>query len=237
MGPKAKVSVEEAVNALKKYIKYFIPPEKPKWSADIWKTLAKELDFKWDHNAVRTHVNNNRRNILTVALQECGYFTEEVKVESNIDNGENENIDYSDGSNSEDEDNINDPDYCAHSAYFNDLDEIDEFDVEICRDLIIDNDGETITAASAKLELENLIASRNTEKFLSNVTAEIENLDLDSKKNIFPNTPADGKDSLSISTWMTKILKTSKNVIHQGEKLHGFFLPTLEKLLIEAAVL
>lgn len=30
---------------------------------------------------------------------------------------------------------------------------------------------------------------------------------------------------------MTKILKISKNVLHQGEKLLGFFLPTLEKPL------
>lgn len=61
-----------------------------------------------------------------------------VKLKSNIDNVENENIidyRYDDDSNSIDGDNINDPDYCAYSAYFDDLDEMVEFDVEICKDL------------------------------------------------------------------------------------------------------
>lgn len=55
---------------------------------------------------------------------------QEVKVKSNIDNVENENIidyRYDDDSNSIDGYNINDPDYCAHSAYFDNLDEIDKF--------------------------------------------------------------------------------------------------------------
>lgn len=69
MGPEAKVSVESAVNSLKKYIKYFIPPEKPKWSSDIWQTLSNELENKWDRHAVCTNVNGNRRNILTISLE------------------------------------------------------------------------------------------------------------------------------------------------------------------------
>lgn len=63
---------------------------------------------------------------------------QEMKLKSNTDNVKNENIidyRYDDDSNSIDGDNINDPDYCAHSAYFDDLDEMVEFDVEICRDL------------------------------------------------------------------------------------------------------
>lgn len=136
MGPKARVTVEAAVNVLKKHIKHFIPPGKPKWSSSIWQTLSEELDYKWDKNAVRTNVNNNRRNILTIALMECGYFTDEVKTKLNIYDNESENIDYSSSIGSSDDDNkINDPDYCDYSAFFNDISEIEEFDVEISREL------------------------------------------------------------------------------------------------------
>ncbi|KAK0161649.1 hypothetical protein PV327_010102 [Microctonus hyperodae] len=109
--------------------------QKPKWSSDIWKTISKELGYKWGHDAVGTNVNNIRRNILTIALQECGYFSKEVKAKSSTyDDDENKNNDYNSSSDDEDN-NINDPDYDDHSACFEDLNEIEEFDVEICREL------------------------------------------------------------------------------------------------------
>lgn len=133
MGPKARVTVEDAVGALKKHIKYFIPPKRPKWSSECWKIIANELGNKWDDNSVRTNVNNNRRQILTIALKECGYFTEEKNTESGICNEvENGNID---SSNSDEDDIDNDPDYVNHDSYFNDGDQIEEFDVEIRREL------------------------------------------------------------------------------------------------------
>ncbi|KAK0169635.1 hypothetical protein PV328_011777 [Microctonus aethiopoides] len=52
------------------------------------------------------------------------------------------------------------------------------------------------------------------EKLLSNITVEIDALDLDSKVNISPKIPANEteKDSLIISTWISKLFKKSKNM-------------------------
>lgn len=104
----------------------------PKWSSDIWQTLSNELENKWDRHAVRTNVNGNRRNILTIASKECGYYRDESTTKSDVYGDEIESIDSS--SNSDDEgDNDNDPDYCKHVGYFEDFSKIEEFDVEICR--------------------------------------------------------------------------------------------------------
>ncbi|CAG5079579.1 Similar to NOF: 120.7 kDa protein in NOF-FB transposable element (Drosophila melanogaster) [Cotesia congregata] len=133
MAPRAQVSVESAVNALKKHIKYFIPPEKPKWSSKIWRIISDELGNQWNENAVRTNVNQNRRNILSIALQECGYFRGEINTESSkYDDLQDENVD---SSSSDEDDDSNDPDYCDQAAYFNNIEEIQEFDVEISKEL------------------------------------------------------------------------------------------------------
>lgn len=85
-------------------------------------------------------MNNNRRNILTIALTDCGYFTAEANTKSSTCNNHNDDDDEVedrsiDNSDSDEDNYDNDPDYCDQAAYFNDTAEIEEFDVDICRDL------------------------------------------------------------------------------------------------------
>ncbi|KAH0540292.1 hypothetical protein KQX54_015640 [Cotesia glomerata] len=132
---KALVSVEDAVKVLKKHIKYFIPPEKQKWSSEVWKLISKDLNDKWNVDAVRTNVNNDRRNILTIALKETGFFSDPLSTEPNNYKNETSIEDRGSPSSSEDEDDdTKDPDYCHDGIFFDSSDNLEEFDVEIRRE-------------------------------------------------------------------------------------------------------
>lgn len=135
MGPKSLVSVEDAVKVLKKHIKYFIPPEKPRWASEVWKLISKDLNDKWNVDTVRTNVNNDRRNILTIALKETGYFSDPLSTEPNNYKNETSIEDRGSCSSSEDEDDdTKDLDYCHDGIFFDSSDNLEEFDVEICRE-------------------------------------------------------------------------------------------------------
>lgn len=105
-------------------------------------------------------------------------------------------------------------------------------------DGMVDVNGEEITPLIAESELEDLISHRNVVQFFANVTEDIAKINFDPDTHTLSNTSphSSERDSLSISTWINNILKVSENVVYQGEKLNSFFLPTLEKPLVEAAM-
>ncbi|XP_074106328.1 uncharacterized protein LOC141532067 [Cotesia typhae] len=107
MGRRRYVSVESAVQVLKKYIKYFVP-DLPPWSSEIWQIISNELENKWSSDCVRVNVRQDRKKILTIARQECGYFSENSKksdVNDNYDDDLNrDNLNESIGSDSDNDD-------------------------------------------------------------------------------------------------------------------------------------
>lgn len=97
MPSKSRVPVEDAVIVLKRYMNYFNSETLPIHSSPVWKEMSNEPEFykKWNADAVRTNVKQNRRNILTIAREECGYFIEE-KQQKNDDYENIEAIHYYD---------------------------------------------------------------------------------------------------------------------------------------------
>ncbi|XP_014298089.2 120.7 kDa protein in NOF-FB transposable element [Microplitis demolitor] len=141
MPRESAISVEVAVNVLKKYITFFIPDTLPQWSSPVWKQIADDLDLKdkWTVESVRTNVTKDRRKILTLAREQCGIFLPKNKPESSCNfnlntssNNYDDNDDDDDGE--DDDDNDNDPDYVVNSN-FEELSDLEEFDVEVTRQL------------------------------------------------------------------------------------------------------
>ncbi|CAH2084305.1 unnamed protein product [Euphydryas editha] len=68
------VPVQLAVNAIKKYIKYFQTDKLPEHSSKVWQDISDELKGLWKVSAVRVNIQQDRRKILTLAREECGIF-------------------------------------------------------------------------------------------------------------------------------------------------------------------
>ncbi|XP_074111200.1 uncharacterized protein LOC141535245 isoform X2 [Cotesia typhae] len=84
MPPTSVVSVELAVNVIKKYISHFVNGLPP-WNSDVWKLIQKdsELKGKWTLGSVRTNIREDRRNILTEARRQCGILDPNSTKKSN----------------------------------------------------------------------------------------------------------------------------------------------------------
>lgn len=132
MPRKFVMPVDEAVKVLKRYISYFITESLPEWSSDVWKKIADEKEIKkygWTIHLVRTNVRDNRRNILTRAREECGYFeNRNVKDESYDNFGDSD-----DDSCCEDDDE-NDLDY-VNNLYKDENHGLEIFDVVVDKSL------------------------------------------------------------------------------------------------------
>ncbi|XP_074106373.1 uncharacterized protein LOC141532101 [Cotesia typhae] len=103
------VSVHLAVNALKKYIKYFQTEKLPEHSSRVWQDISDELKGLWKFPAVRVNVRQDRRKILTLAREECGIF---IGGEENISPTVNDSTSSQDNSTKYDlnDDNISNDD-------------------------------------------------------------------------------------------------------------------------------
>lgn len=103
------VSVHLAVNALKKYIKYFQTEKLPEHSSRVWQDISDELKGLWKVPAVRVNVRQDRRKILTLAREECGIF---IGGEENISPTVNDSTSSQDNSTKYDlnDDNISNDD-------------------------------------------------------------------------------------------------------------------------------
>ncbi|XP_044733341.1 uncharacterized protein LOC123295944 [Chrysoperla carnea] len=84
MPRKSCVPVEDAVTVIKRYINNFNSDTLPIHSSPIWKEMSNEPEFykKWNTDVVRTNVKKDRRNILTIAREECGYFIEKKQQQN-----------------------------------------------------------------------------------------------------------------------------------------------------------
>lgn len=136
MGRQRYVFVESAIQVLKKHIKYFIP-DLPLWSSEIWQIISDELKNKWSSNCVRVNVRQDRKKILTIVWQECGYFSQNSNISNINDDNEldNDNLNKSIDSESSNDDDKNDIDYVNENWYFHDSNEIEDFGVEIFREV------------------------------------------------------------------------------------------------------
>ncbi|XP_074111197.1 uncharacterized protein LOC141535245 isoform X1 [Cotesia typhae] len=137
MPPTSVVSVELAVNVIKKYISHFVNGLPP-WNSDVWKLIQKdsELKGKWTLGSVRTNIREDRRNILTEARRQCGILDPNSTKKSNkLDqNGKISNISYN---TNEDEDSADDAvnDMSGLDSEEDDVDEQEPFTVELSREL------------------------------------------------------------------------------------------------------
>ncbi|XP_074106782.1 uncharacterized protein LOC141532362 [Cotesia typhae] len=126
--------IDEAVKVLKKYISFFVTESLPEWKNEVWKKIAAEPDVKkygWSIHSIRTNVREDRRNLLTRAREECGYF-----MSKNLNKNDNFNDIVSDESDDDidEEDAKNDKDYLP-VHYKHERPDLETFDVIITREL------------------------------------------------------------------------------------------------------
>lgn len=67
MPRKAKVSEEEAIAVIRRFIDYFKTNDLPKVTSQIWIQISKCLEGKWSARDVYHEIRENRRNILSEA--------------------------------------------------------------------------------------------------------------------------------------------------------------------------
>lgn len=67
MPREARVSKEEAIRVLEKYIEHFKTSMLPKYTSSVWVEISKELNLKWSAHHVYTAVREDRRSILSTA--------------------------------------------------------------------------------------------------------------------------------------------------------------------------
>lgn len=67
MPRKSRVSKEEAIKVLEKYIEHFKTSALPKYTSSIWVEISKELNLKWSAHDVYIAVREDRRSILSTA--------------------------------------------------------------------------------------------------------------------------------------------------------------------------
>ncbi|CAF4948193.1 unnamed protein product [Pieris macdunnoughi] len=113
MPPKSRVSVEDAVNVLLRYISYFASDQLPDWSSDIWHIMSKEPEF--------------------VAREQCGYFHSTHNKNTDCDDDNWDDDDWDDDEDEED-DEKRDPDYFNY-VYSKQQKNHDTFDVKFSRHL------------------------------------------------------------------------------------------------------
>ncbi|XP_074113945.1 uncharacterized protein LOC141537005 [Cotesia typhae] len=130
MPRKCAVPIEVAVKVIKRYISYFITDSLPDWCSEVWKKISEEKELKeygWSIHSVRTNIREDRRNILTLAREECGYFIEkEKKLTDSYDECSDDSL-YND-------DNENDKNY-VNKLYKNENSDMEVFDVIIDKSL------------------------------------------------------------------------------------------------------
>lgn len=110
MPARCAVPVEEDVTVIKRYLCYFITDTLPAWNSPIWKEISQEpeiLKYKWSKKSVRTNIKENRRNILTIAREQSGYFIDKKtnkKTHDDDEDTDNDDDDTDANDNSADDD-------------------------------------------------------------------------------------------------------------------------------------
>ncbi|XP_043287434.1 uncharacterized protein [Venturia canescens] len=67
MGRPARVSTEEAIRVVEKYIEHFKTNEMPPSGSPVWRQMSKDLDKRWLPHSVYTSVRENKKGILSSA--------------------------------------------------------------------------------------------------------------------------------------------------------------------------
>ncbi|XP_074106517.1 uncharacterized protein LOC141532188 [Cotesia typhae] len=133
MPPKSRVSIDDAINVLIKYISYFASDQLPEWSSDVWDKMSNEPEFKdkWNVPCIRTNIKENRRDILTKAKERCGYY---VPIKNNDINNDDNDLDDDISDDCDRDDVKKDPDYYSN-VYINEQKDFECFDVVLSRHL------------------------------------------------------------------------------------------------------